>query len=164
MKPLNDILTRLNNSTEYKEWHKQQKDCFMSHAFIMMDDSGDGEWQIGYFHDEKITSFTMSEHIKIEPSEEVFKEPDKKVLPIDVKDIKFSESQAIEEAKKLQEREYPGSRPQRVILILQNLNNTLVWNISFITGTFDTLNVHISATSGRVIKHKLLSIIDVHNK
>jgi hypothetical protein len=63
-------------------------------------------------------------------------------------------------ADELQKKEYKSSQPFKKIFILQNLDQWgQVWNVTFITTDFKTLNIKINAENGKVLSHKLISII-----
>ncbi|MBU0980702.1 MAG: hypothetical protein KJ709_07890 [Nanoarchaeota archaeon] len=161
MEPLKDVLDRLHDSDEFREWKEKHPDCFLSTAFILLDEMNTGEWQIGYYGHDRITNFCMGTVIKPEEDQKVFKDPVEKILPLDVDKVIFNADQALEEAKKLQQRKYANKTPQRIVLILQNLKGKQLWNITYISG-LETLNMHISSDDGKVMKDRLVSVVDFH--
>jgi len=50
--------------------------------------------------------------------------------------------------------------PVKIIAILQNLENLgNVWNLTFVIAAFNTLNMKINAENGKIVEHKLSSIL-----
>lgn len=150
---------RLLKSKEFKEWKHTCKNSHLAHGFISVDDND--QWQIGYYNKEtdKITSFVMGSEIVINPEENIFKEEHTEVKELDLDKINVDESKALEIAENLQQTYYSSDPPMKKILIIQNIDLGQIWNITFITRTFKTLNMKIDAETGRIIEHKATSIM-----
>jgi len=117
------------------------------------------EWQIGYYDPDadKITAFSVSDDVVKNPDSEVFKK-DKKVLELEPSKVKITLDKTLEKAKKLQKTVYSQHTPVKKVVILQKLSLGQVWNVTYITQTFKTLNIKIDAESGEVIKHDLIEL------
>ncbi len=162
MMEFREALEKLESSEAFKRWHQENKESYLSHAFIMVDDSVKEEWQIGYASpkDEKITTFDVSEKILKNPESEAFKD-EKKILPLHVKKVKLTLKDALLEADKLQKEKYSAHSAFKKIVILQNLELGQVWNITYVTNTFKTLNMKFDAETGKVLKHELIDFFRV---
>ena len=155
-------LSKLEESSEFKKWREKNKDDYFSYAFCELSDAG-GEWQIGYYNkkNDKITTFVINEKIEIMPQEEVFKKPDMKVNKIDLNKVKLTFAEIVDKAIEFQKENYPKEVVDKTIAILQNLEEFgNVWNITFITRSFNTLNIKMNAGNSKVLKHKLSSIFE----
>lgn len=160
---LKEALAKLEKDGEFNKWKKSKANSYFSYAFRMLMDSGENDWQIGYYDKtaDKITTFVVGgDSVEMKPEEEVFKKESMEVLPIDRKKVKLNLSGIVEAAKNFQHKEYPHDTPVKIIVILQNLGNLgNVWNITFVTAAFNTLNMKINAKNGTIMEHKLSSIL-----
>ncbi len=157
-------LTRLEESDKFKGWRGKNKEDYLSYAFCELG-SGAGEWQIGYHNEKegKATTFIFDNGVKVVPDQEVFKKPGTKIGKIELDDIKLSFAEIVDKAKAFQKEKYPREIVNKTISILQNLEGLgTVWNITFITSSFNTLNIKLSAKDGKILVHKLSSILDLN--
>ena len=155
-----DVINRLQNEPKFKEWKKDNKDSFLVHAFRMIDET-DKDWQIGYYNkDDTMTTFVIErDDIKITPEEQIFKKPETKIKPLDVKDVKIDFDKALEIATEKQKNSYKKDSPLKRILILQDLDVGNVWNITFVTQCFNTLNFKICSKTGKIKEEKVTSLM-----
>jgi len=163
---IKEALKRLEESKEFKEWKEKNKEDYFSYAFCEINEQG-GVWQMGYYNkkEDKITTFIVDEEIKVMPQQEVFKKPDMKVNKVELGKVKLSFAEIIDKASEFQKKEYPKEETNKTIAILQNLEKLgTVWNITFITRSFNTLNVKVSSENGKVLEHKLSSIFDLRKE
>ena len=61
------------------------------------------------------------------------------------------------------EKKYPKDAPNKVIIILQFVK-VPVWNISFLTSSFNLLNVNIDAEKGNIIKESIKPLFENFKK
>jgi len=157
MQQFKEALKILEQSKEFNKWKKSNQEAYISYALFVVDDSN-STWKIGYYQEknDKITSFNVGKIITIEPDEEVFKkEKTAKVKKIEIEKVNMELSDAVTIAYNLQQEEYATESPRKIIAILQKLEKAQVWNITFLTQSFNTLNFKIKSDNGRVIEKKL---------
>jgi len=157
-----DALSELEKSTQFKLWVKKNKKSYLSYGFIMKDPAVKEEWQIGYYNPttDTVTTFTIGEDIVQNPEAEMFKD-DKKVLPLEVKDIKITLKEALKIAEKIQDEKYSAHKPFKKIIILQKLEIGQVWNITYITNTFKSLNIKIDSVTGNIVIDELVDLFRI---
>lgn len=164
---IKSILKSLEKSREFRKWHKENKDTYFSFAFNIPQEMH-GTWQIGYYNSkkDKVTTFVVDgQKIEIKPEEEVFKREESKVNAIELKKIKLDIDSAITEADGFQQKNFPKDRSMKTIAILQNISHLgNVWNITYITQAFNTLNMKIDAASGKILEHNFASIFSFKQK
>jgi hypothetical protein len=162
---LKDVVEKLEANSEFGEWRKENRDCYLAHAFMMMDKANENVWQIGYYNPktDKMTSFIMEgDDVKISPELNIFKRPGCDVEKLDTAKVKIGTVSAIEKAEAVMEKDYPKAVPSKMFFIIQNLpEQGHVFNITFITQDFKTINVRISSETGRVICHSVENILDI---
>jgi len=153
-------LETLQASEEFKQWHKEHPNAFLSHVFCMLDDNKE-DWQVGYHNrdDDMVTAFELKEKVNICEPEKPFKRDDYEVQELDIDNVKITLEKAVETAKGIQEEHYKGDLPFKTIIILQNIEEGQIYNITYVTLTFKTLNIKIDAATGEVKNHELVALI-----
>lgn len=162
---LRDVVEKLEAHSEFEEWRKTNENCYLAHAFMMMDKENENIWQIGYYNPktDKITTFIIEgDDIKISPEMNIFKRPDAKVEKLDIDKVKIGTIKAIETAEKIMEQDYPKADPMKMFFIIQNVpEQGHIFNITFVTQDFKSVNIRISSENGEVLSHKVESILDI---
>ncbi len=101
----------------------------------------------------------------MQKEEEVFKKPDMEVKPIDMEKAKLKFNEIIAKAEKFKKEEYPKEAISKTIAILQNLQDFgTVWNITFVTDSFKTLNMKINPENGEIMHCNLDSLMSFVKK
>lgn len=159
---LKPALNMLEESRDYKDWHKKNKDTYFSYAFTIPQEMPD-EWQLGFYDikKDKITTFVVNRNaISIRPEEEVFKKEESKINEINLKKVKLSFEAVLSKASEFQQKNYPNDKSIKTIAILQSITSYGdIWNITYITESFNTLNIKIDASNGKIVEHDLSSVL-----
>ncbi|MFT4343273.1 MAG: PepSY domain-containing protein [Candidatus Woesearchaeota archaeon] len=157
---LHDALEALKSDSVFTNWQKENPDSYLCHCMQMFGD--EDAWHIGYYNkDDSITSFAVSSaEVLKENHEEVFKEPDKKVLALDMNAVELTATKALDVAKEFSQKEYPKDVISKNIIILQNISEGQVYNVTFVTLSMSTVNVKVNAETGDVVAHKKTSLMD----
>ena len=74
------------------------------------------------------------------------------------RNVRNQGSVATEQAAFVDEN-YKGSSMFKAFMILQNIDAGQVWNITFVTQQFKTINIKIDANTGSCVSHKMISLI-----
>jgi len=165
---LKSLLKKLKKSNYFIEWSKSNPDNFFSYAFKTIENDKESPWQFGFYHKstDKMTTFILENNsVEIQEEEEIFKKPDMKVMPIDIKKIKMPFEKILKKAEELQKNEYPKELISKTIAILQNLEEyATIWNITYVTQSFKTLNIKVNPENGKIISHDLESLMSLIKK
>jgi len=156
------VIEKLEKSDEFNSWKKKFEKAYLVHVFKMLDDLNKDIWQIGYFNPETslITVFVVNGTITRNPDAEIFQEQKRMVNKLIREDIKIDEDQALEAGKKVLEEHYKGTQVFKTIMILQDIQDVgQVWNFTFVTQQFKTVNVRIDSKTGEVKSHKMVSLL-----
>jgi len=157
---ITDILSTLEASVAYKAWRAANPDAYIAHLFCMLEQDAT-VWQVGYY-DKKtdaVTSFDiLTDGVKAHPPEEVYKKDGTTVKELKWDSIKIGIDAALDTAKELQQRKYPAELPIKRIIVLQTLAVGQVYNITYVTQGFKTLNIKISSETGKVVDEQLAPI------
>ena len=160
MSTLNRI-EKLEDSKEFKTWKKDHEKSYLVHAFVMNDQANANIPQIGYFDPETrlISVFVVADTITKNEDAEVFQEQKKLVNKLDLEKVKITEVQATETANKFLQDEYKV-QSMKSFMILQNLDNVgQVWNVTYVTNQFKTVNIKVDAATNEIKEHKEVSLI-----
>lgn len=156
-----ELIDNLESSPQFKSWQQEHPDSFLAHVFVMSEDPTKEGYQIGYYDEQKdkITSFLIHGN-KIEqlPPSEILKDAEHKIQPLHLDQVKFSQEEASKIAKGCRESEYQKHPIMKVFFILQTIDNAPIFNITFFTQDFKTINIKIDANSGKIIKHSLANL------
>ena len=161
---ISEALKKLNNSSEFTEWQNMHKNSYLSYGFIMIASDVQEDWQLGYYNpsNDTLTSFSIGSTIIQNPDAEIFKNKTK-VQKLNIDKVKVTLDKALHKSEKLQKEKYSGHDPLKKIVILQNLDMGQVWNITYITQTFKTLNIKINSETGEIVKYDLIDLFKVEN-
>ena len=151
---LKDVLVTLEKSKEYLAWRKDHASSFLAHAFVMLDEENKNTWQIGYFDDAKslMTTFVVNQgKIELIPDQEVLK-AQQHIMPLKPEDVKVSIADALATAQKTKTEQYPQELPAKTFFIIQHLpEHGSVFNITYFTASFKTINIKLSTENGTVV-------------
>ena len=151
-----EIVKKLEASKEFKGWKNENKDSFLAHLFKTED-----ELQVGYYNkNDTITSFMAGDEISVMPESEIFKKPGAKVMKLELDKMKIDFKKAMDLALMRQKKKYSNEKPLKSITILQKLDEGTVYNITFITASFNTLNFKIDAGNGKILKCVLTPLME----
>jgi len=167
MDPLNG-LQLLKESQKFTSWHNKNKETFMSFIFCSIEDGNDLRWQYGFYHinTDRITSFIVNENsIELIKEDEIFKKPNIRINALDIEKLKTTFDDILEIAKKFQIKEFSNEMISKIMVILQNNDGYgIIWNITFVTKSFKTINVKINAENGDILNHSMESLMDFVKK
>ena len=159
-----NVITAVEHSRAFIDWKKEHSSYYLVHLFKMLDEANRYIWQVGFYSKEKdrITTFIVERgDVKLGPDSEVFKKEDTFIPELDITKVKKDLSDVLKIATKFQEANYKNEKPLKIMVILQNLPKSgIVYNTTYITQDLKTLNMKVSAISGKVLKHQLVSLMD----
>jgi len=153
---IKDTVNEVLNSDVYKNWASENSGFYLVHVFYMTGQAT----QVGFYNKDadRIVTFTVHDGVTLNPASEVFKDsPVIELLELD--NVKVDREQALEKAKELRVEHYPNEQTDKEIVILQVHENKLMYNITYFTKSFKTLNIKIDAGNGEVLDHKLSSLV-----
>jgi len=140
-----DVVQRVEKSAAFKIYRKAHPPAFLAHIFVMLDKANEGQYQVGYYDPkkERMTTFLVAEKISALPESEIFKEPESEVLELNVKEVRLSGQDALDLAQECKE-EYADLPVLKTFYIVQNLPLGQVFNITYVTQDFHTINIKLS--------------------
>lgn len=154
-------LAKLTSHTVFKDWHKTHQDCFLAHGFMMLDEANKDTWQIGFYNpaNSMMTTFLIGKTIEHTAEQEVLAS-DGQVQKLKVENVKILPETALATSKEILKKEFAKEIPIKEFFIIQQLDNQTIFNITYFTQSFKTVNVKIDTTSGEVISKNIQVLMD----
>lgn len=148
-----EALEKLEDSEDFKHWRKDHKDMYLVHGFTMMANYKEDpmNWQIGYYDkkEDKITPIEIGAGINIGSPQEAFKK-NESILELDAKKVKITARKALDDNEKARLEKYAKENPMKIFVIVQNIEEGQVWNITTATQSMNTINTKIDAETGEI--------------
>jgi len=155
---LDDSFKKLGSSKQLKDFKSKNRHAFLYACFYV----SDGRWQFDFYNpkDAIITTFEVSDVVKVMPVDKAFKHDKGKITELHIDKIKVGFDKAVDLVNKFVAEECPADKSfTKTIVILQNLDKNIVWNITLLTSTLKLLNVKLDASSGEVVSHCVESFL-----
>ena len=156
-----ELLKNVENSEVFKAWKNDNPKSFLCSFFNILEADKESGWQVYFYNeaDDTITSFLAEGNVElVESGSKIFKEKDTKVDELKLKEVEIRMDEAFGAVERLRLEKYPHENPSKKIIILQKIKVPL-WNITYITSGFKTLNVKIDAENGKIIEENLSSLL-----
>ncbi len=153
MTSLKVTLDRVLHSQAYKDWEAKNKGFYLCSFFRIIGNSEEENWQLDFYNhkSDTITSFIASDEPRLlQEGSKVFKADNQKLNELKIDNVNIDISHALIAVDKLINNKYSGEVPNKKIVILQNIGKA-IWNISYLTSSFNILNVKIDAKTGEVL-------------
>ncbi len=143
---VSEILERLKKDSCFAE-----VDCdrfFLAHIFH----TGSSPIQVGYCRKETgtILSFEMGESIKYLGESDALK-GETPIEELRLESVTLDLDSALELAGREMASHYPREKKTSELAVLQKVGNDTLYNITFFTASFRTVNIRIDAGSGNVL-------------
>ena len=157
------ILRRVEGSDEFKNFKDENPDTYLCSAFFVVDFESQSETkQLDYYipAKEKIASFLVDGNIKFNV-DNIFQKNNQPLKEISRSfDVDFSKAVNIAkenlEILNIKEKDETGKKGSlqlnKVIAILQKLNEEQIWNLTCMIGGTNMILMHINAENGDVTK------------
>jgi len=156
-------VSRLNSSSQFKQFQKKHPDAFMVAGFFILDlEEGRNIHQIDYYvpSQKKIAAFTLDDGVNFQLLEMLnHKTPEK--LDIKTKiDLDAIHGILEDEMKNRSITE----EIKKIIAIIQTIDGKKVWNINCVLSGMTILKAHVDDDSQTVLKMEKSSIMDYVKK
>jgi len=143
----------------FREWQANHPDHKLAYLFIDFKPDTVGVWQVGFFKDLLITSFTLDKKLEIAEDQEVYP-TNGGLFRLDLDSVKVGSTQAIGIGEARAADHQPFNKVQ-TLAVLQTVDGTQVWNITLFSRELHLLNVKIDARSGGIVSENISPIFDM---
>ncbi|MBI5398063.1 hypothetical protein HZB03_01245 [Candidatus Woesearchaeota archaeon] len=154
------LISLVTEQKDYQDWKCRHPNAALVHVFVMVEPNRAEQYDVGYYDQttKQMASFTVTrakEYLGVHEHDEILKDPKHQIKPLVPDDVHVELMEALDIAVKLQQHKYKKDIALKHVLILQKLPIGQVWNITFVTQQFQTLNIKINAKTGKVIEDSL---------
>ena len=159
---IREALQRLNDSAAMQNFKKKYSGAFLL-SFLLIADYNKLEstaWIINFYNPEnnKIHAFEINETIKSKPEQDLIKQTnDISELKLDLVKLTFNE--AFTRANEIFVKE-GLNQASSLIALLQNIDGSPVWTITFLLAMFNSFSIKIDACNGMIIESKKSKLIN----
>lgn len=162
MENLKNNLKEVEKFEKFKKFKEENKKCYLSGAFL----NEHNIWEFDFYCPEKhkITTFFVDDDIVIKPAEKIFQKEEKLVHEVNLDKVKINLDKALEIVEEEFKKKKTGEQVNKKIIILQNLDGTQVWNITYLTSSFNILNMKINVENGKIVHEVFESILNLRSK
>lgn len=150
---------RVEASALFSAWKEKNPGYYLSNVFFSESGPLD-DWQVSYYDEatDRIVTFTVEPLAHSEP-QEVFK-PHGTVAPLEMKTVGVGLEEAHALATRILADNFANEQVVRTIAILQRLDVPL-YNFTFVTRSFNIINLKIDAASGLLKSQNVHSVLDL---
>ncbi len=146
-----ELLNKIKSSKEFKDYQKEHPNAYLCSIFIT-------DSQQFSFYSKKtklVTSFKIDNKVTIiGKDQKIFQKEKKDLEELKLDEIKINLDKAKQISNDFQKEKYPNETTNKEIIILQIINKP-IWNITKITSTFNIINIKLSAVTGKIISHTI---------
>ncbi len=155
-----EAIEAVKGSEEYAHWKEANTDGYLSGFFTLMEKDSEGDQLVLFYEPgkDRVISFNASNPSDVR-EDDVMK-AGKTVLELSLDDVELTMETAMKSAEELYEAEYQQKVSVKTIIILQHLEEGVLWNITFVTPQFKTVNVRLDAKTGEIKKHEEVSLFE----
>ncbi|MFH1839700.1 MAG: hypothetical protein ABH849_00955 [Nanoarchaeota archaeon] len=150
---LKEKLKEIKELDKFKDWNGKHFDAYLCSIFVA------DKLQFDFYDPEtdRITSFNGEEVIE---EQEILRKEKKKLIELKLDDLKIDLDNVKEIIKKLIDEKYKGESSNKEIVFLQNFEDKIIWNVTYITDTFNILNIKVDAKTGEILFEKIESALN----
>lgn len=147
---IHEALGKLTTDLKFKDWQKDNPECFLAHGFMMLDDANKDQWQIGFFDPKtgKMKTFVVGKTIEHMEEQEILKQGE--LVKLELSNVKIGPDEAMEKAQECFNKY--KQIPLKKFFILQQVDGRTVYNVTFFTQAFNTVNIKIDAADGTTVE------------
>ncbi len=156
-------VSKLNTSSQYKDFAKKNNDAFMVAAFFVLDlENGKNSHVIDYYvpSKKKIAAFTLDNQITLQMMDLMTKKvPEKLDLKTNI-DLEALEGILEDEMK----NRNITDDIKKIIAVVQTIDGKKIWNLNCMLSGMGILNAHIEDESRSVLRMEKKSFMDIVRK
>jgi len=152
----------LTTSLSFKDWHEKHPKTFLAHGFLMLDEANKNTWQIGFYDEEhqRMTTFLVTGTKVEHTDEQEILQGSAPIQELKPSEVTLESSKALEIANNCIKENYKGEIILKNFFIIQHNEGETIYNITYFTQAFKTINIKISAKNGAILKHNIQALAE----
>lgn len=153
------VMADLESRKGFNEWQGAHPGHRLAFLFTDHKQGSGPLWQVGFFKDERMTTFTLGEKLSVAEDQEVY-QTGSPLAELDLSGVKIGFGQAMSLAER-QASQHPPFVAGQVIAILQAIDGKAVWNITMVSEQYTFLNLKLDASSGGIVKEEFAPLFSM---
>lgn len=166
IKKLYTTKEKIESTEVFLKFKKENPENYLTSAFFISPFSKlEYSWQLDYFSPKNhtISSFKFENNdLKIIKNQNIFQKNKNQLNELNLEDIKFSKIK--EKIEELKNEKSASESFNKIIVLLQNIENQTIWNITLLTNSFKVWNIKINAENGQILSEKLENVLSFKAK
>lgn len=160
---LKKAIKGLQKNKEFKEFKKKNPKAYLASYVVIIDGKKVGDWQIDFYQPgkHKMTTFILKEVIELKGEDDIFQKEKAEVKELKLNEVKINLNDMLKLVEEFRKEKYPGEFPDKIVAVLQNLNEKVVWNVTCLTATLKILNIKLDAKNGKVLEEKIENVFSL---
>ena len=160
---LKKFVKELQNIKEFKDFKKKNPKAYLASCIVIINDKQVGDWQVDYYQpkNNKMTTFIIKNKIELKGEDDIFQKEKTEVKELKLENVKVNLDKMLKLIEDLRKKNHPGDFPNKIIVVLQNLNDKVVWNITHLTSTLKIWNIKLDAENGKLIEEKMENVFSL---
>ena len=157
---LKHLLEKVKNSSEYDSSY------YLTHFFVMFDQNLKqiDDWQVGFYSKEKdvVKAISVGDESGeiVSKESEALKKKEHIIKELKLEEVKIDIDEVIKKVVQCLRNNYMREIPIKAFVVLQVLDEYPIWNFTFITSAFKTLNIKVDAVDGEIVHHGVIQIYE----
>ncbi|MBI4451050.1 hypothetical protein HY642_03685 [Candidatus Woesearchaeota archaeon] len=151
---IQEVVHSVESSGIYGAFRQRHSNAFLAHALVLFHDDSQ-QWHLGYFDREQaaMTTFIVARgEIDAVEDRDILRS-ENEIAPLDISLIKMTSEQALNAARDAARASYPREQVIKTFFVIQVIDSKPVFNVTFFTAAFSTINIRLSCAGGNVLSH-----------
>ena len=158
---LKKAIKDLQNVKEFKDFKKKNPKAYLASCVVIIDGKNVGDWQVAYYQpkNNKMTTFVIKDKVEVKGEDDIFQKEKVEIKELKLNGIKLSLNEMLKQIEDLRKKNHPGDFPNKIIVVLQNLDNRIIWNVTHLTSTLKIWNIKLDAKTDELIEEKIENVL-----
>jgi len=122
------------------------------------------DWQVGFYSKEKdvVKAISVGDESGeiVSKESEALKKKEHIIKELKLEEVKIDIDEVIKKVVQCLRNNYIREIPIKAFVVLQVLDEYPIWNFTFITSAFKTLNIKVDAVDGEIVHHGVIQIYE----
>lgn len=160
---LKKTVKELQKFKAFKEFKKKNPDAYLASCVTIIEGKNIGDWQLDYYQPKKhkMTTFIVKDKIELKGEDDIFQKEKKVIEELKLDEVKVSLDAVLKLIEDFRKKKYPGDFPDKIIAVLQNIDDRIIWNVTCLTSTLKILNVKLDAREGKVLEDRIENVFSL---
>ena len=160
---LKKAIEELQTVKEFKDFKKKNPKSYLVSCMVIIDGDKIGDWQIDYYQPDthKMATFILKDEIELKGEDGIFQKEKAVLKELKLEEVKIGLDKMLKLVEDIRKEKYPGEFPNKIISVLQTINDKVVWNLTHLTSTLKIWNIRLDAKNGELIEDNIENVFSL---